>query len=174
VPPQAHRALRPGTSDEREALNAEKYNPISVIIPGRHLLGGRPDDYTKVERVARSVVCLTGEPPSPGVLGLPVHWIPMWDTGELRHIPDGDAMRALLSPVQHLPRPVFWHCEQGINRSAFALAAYLILYRGQPIEGTIELIRQRRSPDLLLQQRSDGRPVCLTNQTMVHVLRSLG
>lgn len=173
VPARPLLAPRPDSSVAQLALHAEKYNPISVVVPGRHLLGGRPDDYTKVERVANSVVCLTAEPPSPGVLGLPVYWVPMWDTGERRELPDAKKLKEVLGLVAHLPRPVYWHCEQGINRSAFALAAYLILYRGQAPQAAIDHVRRCRSPDLRMGERDDGKPVCLMNSTMVYILQSL-
>ena len=46
-------------------------------------------------------------------------------------------------------QPSYWHCREGVNRSAFALAAYLHLYRGLRISSAIDRLRTCRSPLVL-------------------------
>lgn len=52
--------------------------------------------------------------------------------------------------------PSYWHCHAGINRSSFALAAYLHLYQGMRISEAIEQLRSRRVAMVLCNHVFEG------------------
>lgn len=57
---------------------------------------------------------------------------------------------------------VLFHCQSGINRSAFLLGVYLVRHQGFTPDEAIELIRRKRSD------------LCLSNTLFEEKLRSLG
>ena len=77
--------------------------------------------------------------------------LPLHDTVEAERSPNRSELEHFLQQVHPLvhQQPSYWHCHAGINRSSFALAAYLHLYRGLSISGAIQSLRIQRSPRVL-------------------------
>jgi protein-tyrosine phosphatase len=108
-------------------------------------MGELPDDYGEIP--APIVVNLCGVFPRGAPLGLTVLGFPMHDTVDPEMVPPRGALERFLGAVNRFAEqePTYWHCHAGINRSGFALAAYLHLYRDLTISQAIENLRRRRS-----------------------------
>lgn len=107
-------------------------------------LGPRPDLVDSVP--AAAIVSLCPTPFGSDLL------FEMVDRMSPRRVPERRRFEAFLAEAEVLTRagPTYWHCHRGINRSGFALAAFLHLYRRQRISAAIARLRRLRSP-LVLQ-----------------------
>lgn len=76
---------------------------------------------------------------------------PFDDTLVPERLPDRDAFEAFLALADARTRegPTYWHCERGLNRSPFAVAAWLARFRGVPVVGAIRKLRRLRGPEVL-------------------------
>lgn len=95
----------------------------------------------------------TGDPGGKQVLGLP-----LLDVLDRAVAPTRLELERFLASVHELVpfAPSYWHCHAGINRSSFALAAYLHLYQGIRISEAISQLRQRRVPMVLCNHVFEG------------------
>src|SRR5688572_31568879 len=93
-------------------------------------MGELPDDYCDVP--APIVVNLCGVFPRAAPQGTLVFSLPMHDALEPELAPTRPELEKFLAVVHvyAAEEPSYWHCHAGINRSGFALGAYLHLYRG--------------------------------------------
>ena len=112
-------------------------------------MGELPRDYADVP--ASIVVNLCGVHPDIVPLGTTVLTFTMLDTPEEALLPTRQDLERFLSTVRHLAddRPTYWHCHAGLNRSGFAVVAYMHLHLGLPVSQAIESLRQRRSAMVL-------------------------
>ena len=111
----------------------------------RVYMGEIPRDFDEIP--APVVVNLCGVFP-PGYAGEHVVLaLPMLDTLDTSAQVDQERLERFLASVHvHASEQAsYWHCHAGLNRSGFALAAYLHLYRDLRISETITLLRERRS-----------------------------
>lgn len=83
--------------------------------------------------------------------GQSVHVFPLVDVQDPEILPLRADLEALLDDVHSSigDRASYWHCHAGINRSGFAVAAYLHRHRGLRISAAIERLREKRSPMVL-------------------------
>ena len=119
-------------------------------------MGEIPRDYA--DAPAPVVVNLCGVFPRIVPFGYTVLSLPMHDTLELELIPERAEIERFLHGVHRFAEhePSYWHCHAGINRSGFAVAAYLHLYRGLTISQAIENLRRRRSGMVLCNSVFEG------------------
>ena len=77
----------------------------------------------------------------------PVFQLTMRDDIDPTHLVERSVLERFLLAVHTVAadQPSWWHCREGINRSAFALAAYLYLHRGMRISSAIDCLRSQRS-----------------------------
>jgi protein-tyrosine phosphatase len=94
-----------------------------------------------------------GDPEGRMVLGLP-----MLDILDRSMVPERAELERFLATVHTLAeeQPSYWHCHAGINRSGFAISAYLHLYRGMPISRAIASLREARSEMVLCNHLFEG------------------
>jgi protein-tyrosine phosphatase len=120
--------------------------------PTRLYMGELPRDYTEVP--APVVVNLCGMSPGGAPYGRIVLGLPLLDSLDESLLPERGLMERFLAGVHlHSQRqPSYWHCHAGINRSGFAVAAYLHLYRGLRISDAITELRERRTGMVLCNQ----------------------
>lgn len=95
----------------------------------------------------------TGDPDGRKVLGLP-----MLDVLDRSVAPTRAELERFLHAAHELVahQPSYWHCHAGINRSSFALAAYLHLFHGIRISEVIEQLRARRVAMVLCNHVFEG------------------
>lgn len=94
-----------------------------------------------------------GDPEGRLVLGLP-----LLDVLDRSVAPSRQELERFLESAHELVQdaPSYWHCHAGINRSSFALAAYLHLYHGLRISDAIEQLRARRVRMVLCNHVFEG------------------
>jgi protein-tyrosine phosphatase len=118
--------------------------------PAMLFMGALPRRWDEVP--ARVVVNLCGILPyGDGMFGRSVHLLPMLDVLEPELLPERARLEAFLDAVhaQAERESSYWHCHAGLNRSGFAVAAYLHRHRGQRISDAIRWLRGVRSPMVL-------------------------
>ena len=119
------------------------------VYPG-HLLGSRPDDDWHMAPEAAQVgmvVCLERRQHWVADHKGPVLVFPMDDVDSSRYVTDREQLEAFVLAVEALskvcPGKVLWHCQAGMNRSAFALATYLCAVHGLTPAMAIDTVRKR-------------------------------
>jgi protein-tyrosine phosphatase len=118
--------------------------------PAPLYMGALPSRWDQIP--ARVVVNLCGMMPyGAATLGRAVHLLTMLDVPEAELLPDRAALESFLDAAHaHAAREAtYWHCHAGLNRSGFAVAAYLHRHRGARIGEAIAGLRQVRSPLVL-------------------------
>ena len=118
--------------------------------PAPLFMGALPYRWDDVP--SRVVVNLCGILPyGDGMFGRVVHLLPMLDVPERELLPERSRIEAFLDAVHaHAGHePTYWHCHAGLNRSGFAVAAYLHRHRGVRIGEAIAQLREVRSPMVL-------------------------
>lgn len=118
--------------------------------PAPLFMGALPRRWDDVP--SRVVVNLCGILPyGDGLFGRVVHLMPMLDVPEPELLPDRGRLESFLDAVHaHAgAEPSYWHCHAGLNRSGFAVAAYLHRHRGARISDAIRGLRGVRSPMVL-------------------------
>ncbi len=118
--------------------------------PTALFMGALPSRWDEVP--ARIVVNLCGIMPyGEGMFGRVVHLLPMLDVPEPELLPERRRLEAFLDAVHASAagESSYWHCHAGLNRSGFAVAAYLHRHRGQRIGAAISWLRGVRSPMVL-------------------------
>jgi protein-tyrosine phosphatase len=113
------------------------------------VLGPLPYSYDDVP--ARVVVNLCGVE-ALGTRRLDaLHVWALLDSQAERLVPPRETLERFLDRVHAdvASGPSYWHCHAGINRSSFALAAYLHRFHRVRISDAIALLRERRSPMVL-------------------------
>lgn len=111
--------------------------------------------YAYHQSPARVVLNLCGVHPPGQSFGRVVHTLGLLDTQDEEHAPTRQGLERFLAAA-HLyaaDTPTYWHCHAGLNRSGFAVAAYLHLYRGLPIGEAIDHLRAVRSAFVLCNAR---------------------
>lgn len=95
----------------------------------------------------------SGDPGGRLVLGLP-----MLDVLDRSVAPSRAELERFVDSAHELVvrGPSYWHCHAGINRSSFALAAYLHLHHGMRISNAIQQLRDRRIPMVLCNHVFEG------------------
>jgi hypothetical protein len=118
-------------------------------LPAQLLMGELPRDYEDVS--AEVIVNLCGVFPPQAPLGAAVLTFTMHDSLDRGALPRQAEVERFLAAVHVLARDrsSYWHCHAGLNRSGFAVAAYLHLYRGLRISEAIAELRRARSPMVL-------------------------
>jgi hypothetical protein len=124
-------------------------HPTLVTNVPRLYLGPRPD--------------LLASPPPGRVVSLcetVQRWpdqlrFPLEDTLLPRAVPDRAAFEAFLDEAHRavVEGPTYWHCHRGLNRSGFALAAYLVRHQRQRVSAAIARLRRLRSPLVLRNEQ---------------------
>lgn len=119
-------------------------------------MGELPYSYTQCP--ARVVVNLCGVHPPGQTFGRVIHTLGLLDAQDEDLAPQRVDLERFLAAV-HLSAGAegsYWHCHAGLNRSGLAVAAYLHLYRGQPIGRAIDHLRATRNPYVLCNARFEG------------------
>lgn len=130
---------------------------VSPIVKG-HLLGSQPffnwmdSDGFRQNRVHIVANLQNSVQYDTSKLKALLH-LPMEDLQHESAVPSRERFERFLGAVDLMARGsegnVLWHCRAGINRSAFALAAYLAIHKNIPIDEAIALIRANRDPGCL-------------------------
>ncbi len=96
---------------------------------------------------ASVVVNLCGDREFNPTWGQVVLAMPMRDSPRAEDLPEREQLERFLTSVHIFARheASYWHCLAGLNRSGFALSAYLHLFWGMPISEAIKLLRAKRS-----------------------------
>jgi protein-tyrosine phosphatase len=118
--------------------------------PAPLFMGALPNRWDQVP--SRVVVNLCGILPyGEGMFGRVVHLLPMLDVPEPELLPERAQLESFLDAVHaHAASEAsYWHCHAGLNRSGFAVAAYLHRHRGVRIGDAISWLRGVRSPMVL-------------------------
>ena len=77
-----------------------------------------------------------------------------------------DALVASVRPWVRMGKPVYWHCQAGLNRSSFLAAYYLLAeLHTSDVEALIDRIRARRTTHGFIQH-------ALFNQSFCSALRT--
>lgn len=114
-------------------------------------MGSDPFDYThKGLRKYVAFVCFTCRANHTAPNGV-VFQYSMQDIKHTDGIPDKIRSELFLKAVDNFASkgPTLWHCQAGLNRSGYMIAAYLHLYRGMHITKAISLMRNARSDRVL-------------------------
>jgi hypothetical protein len=123
----------------------------SLIARNPHLwMGELPHHWSDVAEPV--VVNLCGQlPQGMPARGQTVHVFPLVDIQDPEILPARADLEKLLDEVHGSigDKASYWHCHAGINRSGFAVAAYLHRHRGQRISAAIATLRENRSPMVL-------------------------
>ena len=119
-------------------------------------LGALPADWSLV--TSPVVVNLCGLYPAGDPGGHLVLGFPLLDALDRSLAPDQATLERFLAGCHELvvEHASYWHCHAGINRSGFALAAYLHVYRGYRISEAIDHLRRVRSEMVLCNHLFEG------------------
>ena len=92
---------------------------------------------------ATVVINLCGDRQFTPAWGQVVLAMPMRDSPQADDLPTRSQLERFLASVHIFTRREgsYWHCLAGLNRSGFALSAYLHLFWGMPISAAIALLR---------------------------------
>ena len=133
--------------------------PVNSLISERLWQGGTDDEQTTL-RGSKRLAAFNDAKPFDSVVTLSAHSLPMgWLVKEFRYaFNDGPLLPSTIPQIEAVATwahaqwksgdRVLIRCQAGINRSSLVTA--LVLMRdGKSAEEAIELISQRRSPDIL-------------------------
>ncbi len=113
-------------------------------------MGELPDQWSDVDLPVVVNLCgvMPGGSPAPGQR---VHVFPLLDVLDRDVLPTRIAVEKLVDVVHESidARGSYWHCHAGLNRSGFAVAAYLVRHKGYRISTAIKHMRASRSPMVL-------------------------
>jgi hypothetical protein len=114
--------------------------------PSPLFIGELPRRWEEIP--ARVVINLCGSWPAGDPYGRVSFAMPMIDALDPEVVPRRTAVEKFLTSVHEYAagHPTYWHCHAGLNRSGFAVAAYLHVHRGMRISEAIATLRERRSP----------------------------
>jgi len=92
------------------------------------------------------VVCLEGRVTYRMTGVSPLMQWPMLDVSEPAFVPERPHFERWIAAVKSVAgsRPVFWHSEHGLNRSAFAVVSYLCAHHGADVYEAIAEVRAVR------------------------------
>jgi hypothetical protein len=113
--------------------------------PAPLFLGELPRRWDDVP--ARVIVNMCGVFPGGDPYGRWIFGMPLIDAIDPQVVPDRGTLERFIDGVHPwaMEHGSYWHCHAGINRSGFAVAAYLHRHRGMRISEAIAHLRQRRS-----------------------------
>ncbi len=113
--------------------------------PAPLFLGELPRRWDDIP--ARVVVNLCGVFPGGDPFGRWIFAMPLVDAIDPKVVPERKLLEQFLAGIHPwaVSHSSYWHCHAGINRSGFAVAAYLHLYRGMRISEAIAHLRGTRS-----------------------------
>lgn len=119
-------------------------------------MGRLPASYTEIN--VTSFVNLCGLTPGKPPVHSAVFIHSLVDSLDPALQPRQEALENFLAAVHKLTSTgsSYWHCYAGLNRSGFALAAYLHLYHNHKISDAIDLLREKRSPLVLCNSHFEG------------------
>lgn len=122
-------------------MNFDLVSPVPFPL----YVGRMPTDFPSLP--ATAVLSLSEHPPElpEGYRGLA---LPMVDRNDIDSLPTRNALNRFLLRAHRLAanESTYWHCHAGLNRSGFAVVAYLHLYRDLSVSVAIRALRAARGP----------------------------
>ena len=133
--------------------------PLNSLISERLWQGGTDDEQTTF-RGSKRLAAFNDAKPFDSVVTLSAHSLPMgWLVKEFRYgfndgpldpitIPEIEAVATWAFAQWKSGDRVLIRCQAGMNRSSL-VTALILMHDGKSADQAIELIRERRSPDIL-------------------------